>query len=43
MILLRYQEELSAAEIAEALDIRTGTAEVRLYRARRALAERLEQ
>lgn len=42
ILVLRHFEELSYAEIAQALDLPTGTVMSRLYRARRALVRALE-
>ena len=41
VVVLRYQENLSASQIAEALDLSMGAVRVRLHRALRMLAERL--
>ena len=43
IVVLRHFEDLSYAEIAEALDVPIGTVMSRLYRARKALAERLQE
>lgn len=42
VIILRYYEELSEAEMAEVLDVSPGTVKSRLFHARKLLARRLE-
>ena len=42
LVVLRYLEEMSLAEITKTLGIRKNTLEVRLHRARKHLAEFLE-
>jgi RNA polymerase sigma-70 factor (ECF subfamily) len=41
VVVLYYLEEMTAAEVAEALNLRQNTVEVRLSRARKQLAETL--
>jgi RNA polymerase sigma-70 factor, ECF subfamily len=43
LLALRYQEDMTQPKIAELLGMPEGTVKVRLYRARRALAKRMEK
>lgn len=43
LLALRYEADMTQSRIAELLDMPEGTVKVRLYRARRALAEMMEE
>ena len=43
VLILRYQEELSYEQIAEALEVPVSTVETRIFRAKKMLREKLEQ
>jgi RNA polymerase sigma-70 factor (ECF subfamily) len=43
LLALRYEADMTQSRIAELLDMPDGTVKVRLYRARRALAEMMEE